>query len=409
MALPYTITLEEISRSGGDFGIAQWEGTVPAARHSGSGSAAISVTVIGQGAGANVNVDIDISDQAGVEVRRDFTDELESARLVFQNGAGDDLFDLILADVDASDPYALMLSRADGDLLFGAAGGLRLHFIDPVQAIDADPGTVQVAAPTATASSEVQGPLYADGEIGTVSTAAPSAQAQAAGDEDPVDADPGTVQAAAPAARLRAGRRSGSFADVLIAGALPAPSATARAGRLTATVNANPGTVSTAAPTAVLTADISGQEVDAEPGAVSAAAPTAVLRAERAGEVDVIIRVGAPGPRAAFHPDVIGGLVDADIGTLRVGAPSATLSLSIEDLGEAYNLAIRATSPEHQVVTCVELDHDEAPTPVRLVNDGEDLRVGGATYTATRFEARLADDVERRAARAELSIGNVGR
>ncbi|MDE2904716.1 MAG: DUF1833 family protein, partial [Acidobacteriota bacterium] len=55
------------------------------------------------------------------------------------------------------------------------------------------------------------------------------------------------------------------------------------------------------------------------------------------------------------------------------------------------------------------LRHPAISAPARLVNDTESRVVDGETYVATRFEAKLADDVKRRAPRAEISVGNVGR
>ena len=47
--------------------------------------------------------------------------------------------------------------------------------------------------------------------------------------------------------------------------------------------------------------------------------------------------------------------------------------------------------------------------PVRVVNDTREHVIEGERYAGLRFEARLADDVEGRAPRAELVIDNVGR
>ena len=78
-------------------------------------------------------------------------------------------------------------------------------------------------------------------------------------------------------------------------------------------------------------------------------------------------------------------------------------------LGERLNFALRASAPFDRIVEFVELRHPSAATPVRLVNDTENVTLNGEQYIATRFEARLAADEGRRAPTAELLVGNVGR
>ncbi len=68
-----------------------------------------------------------------------------------------------------------------------------------------------------------------------------------------------------------------------------------------------------------------------------------------------------------------------------------------------------ASTPGVRLVTGIEVRHPAAPTPIRLVDDTEPITIAGETYLASRFEARLADDVDRRAPTAEVAIGNTGR
>lgn len=77
--------------------------------------------------------------------------------------------------------------------------------------------------------------------------------------------------------------------------------------------------------------------------------------------------------------------------------------------GERFKRAQRDLSPRDVVLTALEITHPDLPSPVRVVNDAEDRTVGGETYVALRFDARLADDVEGRAPRAELVVDNIGR
>ena len=61
------------------------------------------------------------------------------------------------------------------------------------------------------------------------------------------------------------------------------------------------------------------------------------------------------------------------------------------------------------MITAIEISHPATPAPVRLVNDTVNAEIGGHTFIASRFEAKLGDDVERKAVRAEIAIVNVGR
>ena len=74
-----------------------------------------------------------------------------------------------------------------------------------------------------------------------------------------------------------------------------------------------------------------------------------------------------------------------------------------------FDIERRATAPRYGILTAIEIVHPDSPAAVRLINDGVSRTIDGARYVRSRFDARLADDVERRAPRAEIVIGNVGR
>ncbi len=93
-----------------------------------------------------------------------------------------------------------------------------------------------------------------------------------------------------------------------------------------------------------------------------------------------------------------GGGARVDFGDLTVPAPNPP-----------WSRALRASAPDAAVLTALEVSHPDLAAPVRVVNDSRDHTLGGEAYTALRFEARLTDDTEGRAPRAELSIDNVGR
>ena len=60
------------------------------------------------------------------------------------------------------------------------------------------------------------------------------------------------------------------------------------------------------------------------------------------------------------------------------------------------------------VVTAVEITHPDVTAPIRAVNDTKDHMIGAHTFVAARFNARLANDADGQAPRAELVIDNVG-
>ena len=383
MALPYTLDLAIVDASQTDeFAIKHWDGSVPAARTTSTATATIDVQLLGQGSGADLFVTMEL----GGETRVDFVDELETARLKFQNADGtQDLYSWEFSD--RSDPYSFRIPWAAAQTWLAYTGALRLRFEDPHQPIDADPGTVSAGSPTATLSVDVRGPLPVNADPGAVSAGAPSAEMRAEGAVDPVNADPGTVSAGSPTATLSVEPFAAFPVDAdpgTVSAA--APTASLRAARRTATVNADPGAVSAGAPTATLRAEIAGAEVDADPGTVSAAAPTARLLAD-----------------ATDHS------VDARPGTVSAGSPTAALTLGVGDYADDFAGDERAAQPRNRILTCAEFRHPDLSAPLRAVNDTEDRVVAGETYTATRFEAKLADDAKRRAPRAEISVGNVGR
>ena len=76
--------------------------------------------------------------------------------------------------------------------------------------------------------------------------------------------------------------------------------------------------------------------------------------------------------------------------------------------GASWHRAATALSPRAQLVSALEITHPDVPAPARAVNDTESRTIEGNVYPALRFEARLADDIEGQAPRAELSIDNVG-
>lgn len=57
----------------------------------------------------------------------------------------------------------------------------------------------------------------------------------------------------------------------------------------------------------------------------------------------------------------------------------------------------------------LEITHDQLATPLRVVNDTQDIVSNGDTYTAFAFRVSLPEDLDRKLPRALLAIDNVGR
>ena len=80
----------------------------------------------------------------------------------------------------------------------------------------------------------------------------------------------------------------------------------------------------------------------------------------------------------------------------------------LSSTSDRFDQASRAGTPEARVVTAVEITHPDVVAPARAVNDTENHTIDGALFVSARFRARLADDADGQAPRAELVIDNVG-
>lgn len=75
----------------------------------------------------------------------------------------------------------------------------------------------------------------------------------------------------------------------------------------------------------------------------------------------------------------------------------------------AYRRAAAVVDPDDVLLEAVELTHPDAAAPVRLVNDGQDHTIDGATYTGLRMALVWPDQTEDRRPRARIACDNVGR
>ena len=68
----------------------------------------------------------------------------------------------------------------------------------------------------------------------------------------------------------------------------------------------------------------------------------------------------------------------------------------------------QVSSPETPLVLLT-INHPELATPVRVVNDTQDLVSNGDTYIAMPFRCTLPDDFENQLPKARLSVDNIGK
>lgn len=74
-----------------------------------------------------------------------------------------------------------------------------------------------------------------------------------------------------------------------------------------------------------------------------------------------------------------------------------------------FQEVIHATGAKEVPLLLLEINHVDLTTPIRVVNDNQDLVHNGNTFTAMAFRATLPDDLEQGNPRATLAVDNVGR
>ncbi|MYZ41425.1 DUF1833 family protein [Schauerella aestuarii] len=68
---------------------------------------------------------------------------------------------------------------------------------------------------------------------------------------------------------------------------------------------------------------------------------------------------------------------------------------------------ILATSPEESLLIMLEISHPDLTSPVRIVNDTQDLVSQGLTFSSCPFAITLPDDAEGQLPQATLQVDNV--
>lgn len=71
--------------------------------------------------------------------------------------------------------------------------------------------------------------------------------------------------------------------------------------------------------------------------------------------------------------------------------------------------AVLAQQTDVIILTLVEIDHADLASPLRFVNNTENVTLSGNTYTAAAFDFRMPDDVEDNIPMAQISLDNVDR
>ena len=80
----------------------------------------------------------------------------------------------------------------------------------------------------------------------------------------------------------------------------------------------------------------------------------------------------------------------------------------LSSTSDRFDQASRAGTPEAPALTALEITHPDVVAPARAINDSIAHTVDGNHFPPARFRARLADDADGQAPRAELVIDNVG-
>lgn len=68
-----------------------------------------------------------------------------------------------------------------------------------------------------------------------------------------------------------------------------------------------------------------------------------------------------------------------------------------------------ATSADEPFLILLEITHTDLASPIRVVNDVQNIVVDGDTYVAMPFRVTLPDDVKGQMPQAKLEVDNIGR
>jgi len=74
-----------------------------------------------------------------------------------------------------------------------------------------------------------------------------------------------------------------------------------------------------------------------------------------------------------------------------------------------YKSTLAKVSAEETPLILLQIDHPDLTSPIRVVNDTENITSNGQEYIAFPFSVVLPDDYENKLPRARIAISNVGR
>lgn len=79
------------------------------------------------------------------------------------------------------------------------------------------------------------------------------------------------------------------------------------------------------------------------------------------------------------------------------------------DYSSEYKSTLALVSAPEAPIMLMEIDHPALSSPVRVVNDTQDITSNGNLYIACPFRYVLPDDFEGQIPKAKISVDNVGR
>lgn len=80
-----------------------------------------------------------------------------------------------------------------------------------------------------------------------------------------------------------------------------------------------------------------------------------------------------------------------------------------KSVSTTYQEKVNSTGANESPLTALEITHVDLATPIRIINDNQDLVHLGDTFAAMAFRITLPDDSDGGLPRAELSVDNVGK
>ena len=81
----------------------------------------------------------------------------------------------------------------------------------------------------------------------------------------------------------------------------------------------------------------------------------------------------------------------------------------MRNVSALYKRTINATSAAEVPLLLLEISHSGLTSPIRVVNDTQDLTSNGDLFIALAFRYKLPDDTEGQAPKVMLAIDNVGK